>query len=134
MSATNKTKFAKTMAPRKLNDTPLIRECVVYAQSIAAFQNGFKADPDGNVKYAEPLCSRHSVRAMHAVTKIAATSAATPVGLCSKARVVAMLVRDNEDGCFEANELKLLEAFGLEVMKFLEPICNGDVVLQGTAT
>lgn len=126
-------KRAKAAAKRAPSDKALIRECVIYAQSTAAFQKGFKADPDGNSTQAAALGDRHSNRAWQALTKITATPATTPEGLCSKARVAAIVFEDNEGGCFENADLEFLKSFAAEVKKFLQPICDGDVMLQKPA-
>src|SRR5205823_2494389 len=117
------------------NDTALVNECVVYAQSIGALHGGFLADSDGNNEHAAKLGDRHETRAWQALTKITATPATTPEGLCSKARIVAIVFRDNEDGrCLEIDAAEFLKSFAVEVEKFLQPICNGQVTLQMPAT
>lgn len=122
----------KKTAPRKIkrpSDTALIRECIVYAQSVAAFHKDFKADPDGSSDQAAAMGDRYNNRASQALTKIANTPAATPEGLCSKARIVEIVFEDNEGGCLEADACDFLKSFGAEVKAFLQPICDGTVKL-----
>jgi hypothetical protein len=76
-----KAKGVKVAKPKAHSDTALVRECVIYAQHIAAYHNGFKADPDGNNATAAPLGSRHETWAYAALAKIAATPATTAEGL-----------------------------------------------------
>jgi hypothetical protein len=60
---------ARRKAIRPPNDTRLIKECVIYAPSIAAFHDGFKVDSDGNSCHAEALGERHTTRTRQALTK-----------------------------------------------------------------
>lgn len=120
----------RRMAKRPPNDKSLINHCVTYAQSVAAHREGFRADPDGNTEHAAALGSRHRSRAFQSLTWIASTSAKTPDGLCAKARVVAVLMEKNEDGCFDIADRDFLKSFGDEVKAFLQPICDGHVMLE----
>ena len=124
----------KRAATKPASDVALIRECVIYAQSVAAMHKGFKADPDGSSVQAAALGNRYINRAWQALTKIAATPATTPAGLCSKARIVEIVFEDNEGGCGEEDQIAFLKAFGVEVKKFLQPICDGALVLQAPVT
>ena len=127
---------AKTASRRKAtkppNDTRLINECVIYAQSVAAFRDGFKADPAGDSCHAAALGDRHTNRAQQLLTKITATPATTPEGLCSKARIVAVVFQDYQDSCLQSDgaESEFLKSFAVEVEKFLQPICDGRVTPQ----
>jgi hypothetical protein len=123
----------KTSRSKKPSDTALIRECVIYAQSVAAFHTGFKADPDGSSVHAESIGNKFDHRAWQALTKIAATPATTPAGLCSKARIVEIVFEDSAASYVQEDQTAFLKAFGLEVKKFLQPICDGDLVLQARA-
>jgi hypothetical protein len=124
----------KTSQSKKPSDTALIRECVIYAQSVAAVHKGFTADPDGSSVHAAALGDRYNNRAWQALTKIAATPATTPAGLCSKARIVEIVFENNQGGCVEEDAIAFLKAFGVEIKKFLQPICDGYVLLQVPAT
>jgi hypothetical protein len=106
---------------------------VICAQSIAAFHNGFRADPGGSSDTAAALGDRHVNRARQALTKIAATPATTPKGLCSKARIVPVVFKDNQDGCLLPADEAFLISFGADVHKFLQPICDSKMTLQSTA-
>jgi hypothetical protein len=126
-----KAKRTKAAKPRVPSDTALINHCVTY--SIGAFREGFRADPDGSNEHAAALGARHSARAFQSLTWIASTPAATPEGLCAKARIVPIVIEDNETGCFEVADLDFLSGFANEVKKFLQPICDGEVTLQPPA-
>ena len=132
-----KKRKAKAASRRKAtkppNEKALINECVVYAQSIAAFYDGFKADPDGNNEHAARLGERHRIRAFQALTKIVGTPATTPDGLNSKARIVAFVFRDSESGCLEREGENFLKSFAVDMITFLQPICDGEVTLQKPA-
>jgi hypothetical protein len=125
-----KAKRTKAAKPRAPSDKALINHCVTYAQSIAAFREGFRADPDGSNEHAAALGARHSARAFQSLTWIASMPAATPEGLCAKARIVPIVIEDNETGCFEVADLDFLSGFANEVKKFLQTICDGEVTLQ----
>jgi hypothetical protein len=132
-------KQAKTAAPRRNatkppNENALIRLCVVYTQSIGAYDNGFKADSDGDYEHAAALGNRHYNRAWQSLTKIAATPATTPEGLCSKARILPVMLKHNGGGSIESVDESFLISFSADVEKFLRPICNGQVTLQSAAT
>jgi hypothetical protein len=116
------------------NDKRLINECVIYAQSIAAFHDGFKVDSDGDNCHAAALGERHRKRAWQALTKITVTPATTPEGLCSKAQVVRVVFEDNRDGsALSEADKEFLQSFAVEVKNFLQPICDGTVTLQKPA-
>jgi hypothetical protein len=113
--ATSRRKATKTE-----NDTALIRECVIYAQSIAAHRAGFRADPDPDCCHAEALGNPHFSRAHQALTKIAGIPTTTPQELRSKARIVPVLFEDNQDGRLNSIGVDFLTSFANEVEKFLE--------------
>ena len=106
---------------------------MIYAQSVAAEHKGFSADPDESSVHAAALGNRYNNRAWQALRKIAATPATTPAGLCSKARIVEIVFENNQGGCVEENALDFLKAFGVEIKKFLQSICDGEFVLQARA-
>jgi hypothetical protein len=116
---------AKTAPRRKAtkppNDTALIRECVVYVQSVAGFHAGWKADPSGDSVYAAPAGERFNNRAALALEKITSTPATTAEGLLSKARIVPSLIQD-AGGSFDVREKAFLASFGTNVETFLQPI------------
>jgi hypothetical protein len=114
-------------ATKPPNDTPLIKECVVYAQSVAAAVAGFEADPDGNNKHAAQLSDRHNNRASQALTKIATMTASTPEGLQSKARILPMVI-DDSCGSMEDADEAFYRSFAADVKKFLETIIHDHFV------
>ena len=132
--AKNIRRSKKRIATKPASDTALIRECVIYAQSVAAMHKGFRADPGGSSEIAATLGHKHTSRAWQALTKIAATPATTPLGLCSKARIVAIVFEDADGQCGEEDQIAFLKSFGDEVKNFLQPICDGDLVLQSPVT
>jgi hypothetical protein len=96
----------------KRANTALIRECVIYAQSIAAHDAGFNVDPDGNMIHAAPLGDYHIDRAHQALVKISRIPVTTAEGLQAKARIVRAL---------EKHEEAFLLSFAADVKAFLEP-------------
>jgi hypothetical protein len=97
---------------------------VIYAQSVAAHNAGFKADPDGDSADAETLGARQIARANLALAKITSIPPTTAEGLQSKARIVPMMIDDSLGSRIEDNEIAFLVSFAAEVKKFLEPIIN----------
>jgi hypothetical protein len=125
-----KRRAAKKMQTKAAKDTALIRECVIYAQSVAALHEGYTADPGHGDSIAGALGEKYNDRIRQALTKITAMPATTPGGLCSKARIVAVVFRDHEGGCLPELEEEFLKSFAVDVKNFLQPICNGQVTLQ----
>lgn len=105
------------------NDAGLIRDCVAYAQSFAAYHNGFKADPSGNNDFAESLGDKYSARAATSLAKITAMAAKTAEGLQAKARIVPMVI-DDSPMSMERDEEAFLRSFASDVKAFLEPIIH----------
>ena len=110
-------------AVRSPSDTGLIRDCVVYAQSVAARENGFKADPTGNCDFAAPLGDKYLARASDMLFKIAVKNAKTAEGLQAKARIASMVIPDEFRGIGRVEEA-FLRSFALDVKEFLEPIIH----------
>lgn len=102
------------------NDTALIQECVIYAQSVAAYRDGFKADPDGDMCHASALGEKYMMRTWQAIIKIAATPATTLEGIRAKARIVPVMFESNEHHCLEPRDVNFLKSFADEVEKFLQ--------------
>lgn len=116
---------AKAKAKAKktpLRDASLIRECVAYAQSLAAFNAGFKADPDGSMKYASKSGDYYSRRAEEALNKMSQMKAQTPEGLQAKARIVSDIIGSVQYEGFDGSSAAFLRIFGVEVKNFLQPI------------
>jgi hypothetical protein len=115
--STTKAKRSPGKAPL---DTQLIKECVIYAQEIGAFHAGFGADPDGASKNAAGLGNRHSSRARQALAKIATMKASTPMGLDAKARILPVIIQDDEGGMESASEV-FYRTFAADVRAFPRP-------------
>jgi hypothetical protein len=111
-------------ARAKRADTALIRECVIFAQSVAAWHAGFDADPDGDNVHAESLGDHHDDRAKQALKKITRMSARTPEEVQAKAKIVPF-VNLRLAGCvWDELEQAFVVSFGADVKTFLEPIVN----------
>lgn len=121
--------LAQSNAP---SDAALIRDCVIYAQAVAAFAGGFEVDPDGDNQTAASLGARHSHRARRALANITVMPAATPQGLSAKARVAMVVLSDNATS-MEVDAFRFLEVFATEANRFLRPICEGRVTLEAAA-
>jgi hypothetical protein len=96
MSAASKakTKTSTKAAAKPSPDAELIRNCVQYAQAVAAVRAGFDADPDGNSVYSSPAARTHERAAIKALAAISAAKASTAAGICAKARIVPMVLRN----------------------------------------
>jgi hypothetical protein len=125
-------KSKRTTGPKKPSfDHALIRKCVTYAQTIAAFHGGWDADPSGNSDFAADKRSLQYERAAEAaLTAIARTRAATPEGLQAKARVVPILMKDLGNSVMNEDQMEFLLSFAKEVREFLEPIIHSDRTTQ----
>jgi hypothetical protein len=108
----------------KRAETALIRECVIYAQSVAAWAGGFDADPDGDSAHAAPLGKSHFARAEQALAKISRTPAMTAEGLQAKARIVPAIMKAAAGCVMDKEEGAFLSSFGADVKAFLEPILD----------
>jgi hypothetical protein len=94
----HKRKATTRAATKSLPATPdaeLIRACVRYAQAIAAADAAFTADPDGDSAYAEPAADKYYRGANKSLAVISSIAATTASGVCAKANIVKLLLRDN---------------------------------------
>jgi hypothetical protein len=116
---------SKASRQKAISDARLIKECVIYAQEIAAFHAGFTADPDGSSKHAAGLGDRHERRAQQALAKIAAMKASTPEGLQAKARILPVVIHDDE-GSMESDSEVFYRTFAADVRAFLDPLVHAN--------
>jgi hypothetical protein len=100
------------------DDQRLIEECSTYAQSLAEFDAGVSADPNGN---KVENVGRHADRAAAALEEIAAISAKTAEGLQAKAGIVAMVIGD-ADGELQERDEKFFLSLAADVKAFLQPM------------
>ncbi|QTL03938.1 hypothetical protein J5J86_00740 [Aquabacter sp. L1I39] len=95
-------------------DCALIRDCVLYAQAVAALKAGYEADPDTDGRYAGALGMRHLRRAERALERIAGREACTSSGLEAKARILPVIV-SRRMGLLSDLEATLIARFADEV-------------------
>jgi hypothetical protein len=107
------------------SDACLINEWVIYAQEIATFNAGFKADPDGGSKHAAGLGDQHYDRAQQALTKMATMKASTPAGLDAKAHILPVVIQDSGGSLQDADEA-FCGSFAADVRAFLDPLVHAD--------
>ena len=102
--------------------SPVIRECVIYAQSIAAYNAGIDTDATGNLDFggagSGQLGKACVDRASAALRKLNALKANGTPELTSKARVAAMILVRAE-GSLEPDEDAFLRALVSEVASHL---------------
>src|ERR1700694_3215183 len=87
----------KKLTTKRAADDAVIALCVEYAQCVAAIQAGYEADPDGDFKFADgPAEANFRKRRKRALDGIGRHKTTTADGLSAKARIVPMIVKDNE--------------------------------------
>lgn len=107
----------------KHNDAIIIREAVTYAQAVAAFHNGFKADPDGNNENAASLGEQHERIARGALSRLVSIPASSAEALEAKARIVPIILDDDGGyGYIGENSEAFYRTFAADVCRFLDPI------------
>lgn len=107
-------------AKESASDAALIRECVAFAQNVAAEEAGFIVDPTDSEyasKMGNPFCRRYN-EALHKMGKL---SAKTAEGLQAKARVIPIVIR-NAIGSPDEREDAFFTCFAADVRAFLDPI------------
>jgi hypothetical protein len=110
----------KDQAPaEKPSDKRLIEQCVIYAQSVAAFAAGCEVDCD------DPEVDRHGDRAMAALKRIAKIPARTAEGLRAKAHILPIVIKDCE-GCLNDEDKKFSLSLSADVKAFLQTIIDED--------
>ncbi len=101
-------------------DAALIRDCITYAQALAALKAGHDADPDPDGQYADELGGAATCNSVETLGRLAILSAATPISLQAKARVVPLLLAHCH-GVLEATEEAFLKRFADDVRCYLQP-------------
>lgn len=99
---------------RRRRDEGLVRDCVIYAQAIAALKAGYDADPDADGRNAGSLGLSFFRRAERALARVAERQACTSLGLEAKARIVPVVVARHM-GLLSAQEAELIRRFADEV-------------------
>jgi len=114
---------AESPARTKRAATALIRECVIFAQSVAACDAGFTADPDCDFTHAARFGDQYLDRANEALAKISRTPAKSAEALQAKARLVPMVIK-NAVGSPDEREVAFFLSFGADVKAFLETVLD----------
>jgi hypothetical protein len=127
--ATSRKAKTKAKPSTAATDEPLIRECIAFAQNVAAFAAGFAIDPTDS-EYAEPMGSRFSTRYLSALFNISKMSALTLEGLQAKARVLPIIIKNAGVSEHEDNFFK---SFAVDVDKLLQPIIEERCKAEDTA-
>ena len=87
---------------KEVPDAELLRQCVIYVQSVAAFAAGFKLDVDAAYEFAEAEGSMNN-RGAIALKRITEIEAKTAEGLSAKACAAEVMFKDWEED--DLNEL-----------------------------
>jgi len=117
------TQKSSRKASKPSGDAIIIDTAIAYAQAVAAFHNGFKADPDGDMKNAAKLGKQQERIASVALAKLAIIAANSAEALDAKARLLPMIL-DDDAGGLEENSEAFYRAFAADVRRFLEPIVH----------
>jgi hypothetical protein len=101
----------------------VIRACVTVAECLAAYTNGYRADPSGNGDYANQ--SGYYRRSMKALAA-AAAPVITEQGIDAKARIVSVVLDDSTGSGYELNEesFAFIRSFGADVKAHFERLEN----------
>jgi hypothetical protein len=117
------TQKSSRQASKPNGDAIIIGTAVAYAQAVAAFHNGFKADPDGDMKNAAKLGKQQERIASDALARLASIPANSAEALDAKARILPMIL-DDDGGSIEENSEAFYRTFAADVRRFLEPIIH----------
>lgn len=98
----------RARARRRIVDETLIRQCIIYAQSIAAYRAGFNIDPDSDSRHATALGEPYATRAQATLARIAATPALSVESLQAKARIVPIILSASYGSITGAEERLIL--------------------------
>jgi hypothetical protein len=120
-----KAKGKKAKKERKDRNAAVVKQCVRYMQSLAAWRAGFTADPDGDGKTAEPLADYQIKCSKKALVKLARMRATTAEAVQAKALIVSPMIEDNREvGNLEEEEEAFLSSFAADVKVFLQTIID----------
>lgn len=122
-------KHKPRIVKKQPSDAPLIRACVLYAQSISAYHAGFLADPDGNSNHAEPMGERPRTAAIMTLAKLATMKAETAAGLSAMARIVPLIAKDGEGRFGDLDAANFILAFADNVKEWMRPIVAERMVM-----
>jgi hypothetical protein len=92
----------------------IVRDCLIYAQSIAALKAAHEMDPDPDGRYAAHHAEHLRERGTRALGRLTQTEAATPDELRGKARVAALLIADGH-GALEEEVEAFMTALLLDI-------------------
>ena len=106
-------------------DHHLIVDCLSVATHLAAIQAAFKTDPDESNKYAEKFDDRHSEAARRILKRVSADNARPIPGLMAQARLLPMLLDDEEGSVIQKSTLTFVRSFAVSVDDYFKQIING---------
>lgn len=101
-------------------EAQIMRLCVQYARLVAGYHNGFEADPTGNKYFAAGGDDEGARDKLVAIAKSPATTAA---GICAKARIVPMVLKDDGEIVSPAGA-DFYKSFAADVRAFTQPLCD----------
>lgn len=100
----------------------VVRDCLIYAQSIAALKAAHEMDPDPEGRYAAHHAEHLRERGSRALERLTQVEASTPDELRGKARVAALLIADGY-GALEEE----VEAFMTALFADIEACLQGAI-------
>jgi hypothetical protein len=121
-------KKAKPAVEKTSERSEIIEQCLIYAQSIAAYNAGFYVDPTGDFDYAgcgsNQLGRQHFRNAKRALIKLVALGGGVPTlsrdELFAKARVVRLLQKTDAKRSPEKHEVEYVTRFAKDVSQYLQ--------------
>jgi hypothetical protein len=123
-----KNKKAKTAVEKTTGRSEIIEQCVIYAQSIAAYNAGFNVDRTGDFDYAgcgsNQLGRHHFRNAKRALIKLVTLGGDVPAlsrdELFTKARVARLLQTTDAKRNPEKHEAEYVRRFAKDVSQYLQ--------------
>jgi hypothetical protein len=123
-----KNKKAKPAVEKKTERSEIIEQCVIYAQSIAAYNAGFNVDRTGDFDYAgcgsNQLGQHHFRNAKRALIKLVVLGRDLPTlsrdELFAKARVARLLQDTGAGRNPEKYEAEYVRRFAKDVSQYLQ--------------
>jgi hypothetical protein len=121
----SKRKMAPQTKAKAAPDSMLIASCVEFAQSVAAYRGGFKADPDSHCRYADSIGDPFLKRAQDALFRAGKLSPEGPKGLDAKARIVPIVLGEE---MWQEETQAFIEKFANDVRQMLRSMGARHVV------
>lgn len=101
-------------------DRELVTQCVEIAGHFGANNGAFKVDPDENNQFAEKVTDRHWKVARRLMAQVSAQKAKTSLGVLAQARLIPMLLDEDEGSSVNEDTIAFIRSFVDSVRSFIE--------------